>query len=114
MYILSDQCPRIEKCIQNGEGLVKMKELATKEQMYGKARLFSHLVVEPGCSIGYHIHSHETEFYYLLSGEGVYNDNGTEVVLHPGDVTATADGEGHGLVNRSGAPIELLALIVLE
>lgn len=114
MYTLSDQCPRREGQVQNGLGIIHMKDLATKEQMYGHARLFSYITVNPGCSIGYHTHEHETEFYYLLTGEAVFSDNGTETLLHAGDVAATGYGQGHSLENRTEEPVELIALIVLE
>lgn len=114
MYTLSEQCNRREGQVQKGNGIIHMKDLATKEQMYGHARLFSHLVVEPGCSIGNHCHEHETEFYYILKGEATFNDNGKEVLLHAGDVSATGYGETHGLENRSSEPVEMIALIVLE
>ena len=114
MYTLSENCPRREACIQNGKGMAKLKDLATKEQMYDHARLFSHIVLDPGCSIGYHTHTHETEFYYMLKGEAVFSDNGKEVLLHAGDIGATGYGEGHSLENRSQEPVELIALIVTE
>jgi len=114
MYTLSDQCPRREANVQHGKGIVKMKDLATKEQMYDHARLFTHIVLDPGCSIGYHTHTDETEFYYLLRGTAVFSDNGAETVLHAGDVSATGYGEGHSLENRTNEPVELIALIVTE
>ncbi|MCI2055991.1 MAG: cupin domain-containing protein [Oscillibacter sp.] len=114
MYQLSDHCPRREGAVQGGKGLIHMKDLATKEQMYDHARLFSQITVNPGCSIGYHAHKDETEFYYILKGEAVFNDNGTEVTVHAGDVTATGYGESHSLENRTDEPVELVALIVLK
>jgi len=114
MYTLSENCPRKDACIRDGKGLVHMKELTDKEGLYGHGRLFAHLVLDPGCSIGYHDHHHETEFYYILKGEGVFNDNGTEVIVHGGDICATGYGEGHSLENKSDTPVELIALIVLE
>jgi len=114
MFTRSEDCSRREANVQKGKGIVKMKDLATKEQMYGHARLFSHVTVDPGCSIGYHTHAGETEFYYILSGEAVFSDNGKETVLHAGDVSATGYGEGHGLENRTDKPVELVALIVLD
>ncbi len=74
--------------------------------------MFSHIVVNPGCSIGYHDHQHETEFYYILRGEAVFNDDGTEVPVHPGDICATGFGQHHALENRGKEPVELIALIV--
>lgn len=44
--------------------------------------------------IGYHVHDGESETYYILSGRGIFNDNGTVVEVGPGDVTFTGDGEG--------------------
>lgn len=114
MYTLSDQCFRRECVVQNGKGQVQIKELATPEQMYNKARLFSHITLQPGCSIGYHPHERETEFYYILKGEAVFNDDGKEVVLHPGDVSATGYGQKHSLENNTDTDVELIALIVLE
>lgn len=114
MLTLSDQCPKREACVQNGAGIVKMKDLATKEALYNHGRLFSHITVDPGCSIGYHGHEHETEFYYILKGEAVFNDDGTEVVIHAGDICATGYGQHHGLENRTDTPVELIALIIME
>lgn len=114
MVIMSDSCPRRETRVQNGNGIIHMKDLATKEEMYGHARLFATLTIDPGCSIGYHCHEHETEFFYVAKGEAVFNDNGEERVIHPGDVCSTGGGAGHSVENRTGEPVELVALIVLE
>ena len=106
---------------QNAEciGLVglstpSVKDLTDREGLYGHGKMFSHIVVNPGCSIGYHDHQHETEFYYILRGEAVFNDDGTEVPVHPGDICATGFGQHHALENRGKEPVELIALIVTE
>lgn len=114
MYKRSEDCLQMEKQVGGGKGLARMKVLAAPEEMYQSARLFNAITLDPGCSIGYHAHEHETEFYYILSGEAVFNDNGTEVTLHAGDVTQTGYGQSHGMENRSDKPVELIALIVME
>lgn len=114
MYQLSENCPREHRQAQGGKGLAHIKILAKAERMYRGARLFNHITLEPGCSVGYHAHEHETEFYYILSGEAVFNDDGTEVVLHAGDITETGYGKSHGIENRGDAPLEFVALIVTE
>ena len=114
MYTRSENCPRREINAQKGKGLIQIKDLTDQEGLYGHGRMFSHIVVNPGCSIGYHPHSQETEFYYILKGEAVFNDNGEEVLVHPGDICATGFGQYHGLENRSSEPVELIALIVCE
>ena len=114
MFTLSEGCKRADVCVQNGKGLCHIKHLTDKEGLYGHGRMFAHVTVDPGCSIGYHPHEHETEFYYILKGEALFSDNGKEVILHAGDVAATGYGEGHSLENQSQESMELIALIVTE
>ena len=114
MYTLSENCPRKDVCVQNGKGLIHIKDLTDKEGLYGHGRMFAHVTVDPGCSIGYHNHEHETEFYYIIKGEAVFNDDGKEVIVHAGDICAPGSGHYHGLENRTEEPVELIALIVME
>lgn len=114
MVTRSEDCPRTDKCLRNGNGTVNIKDLADKEALYNHARLFAHITVEPGRSIGYHDHVGETEFFYILKGEGQFNDNGALVTVRPGDVCATGGGNAHGMENVSGETLEMLALIMLE
>lgn len=48
------------------------------EEAKGHGRVFSKLVISPGVSIGYHEHIGELGVLYILSGEAIVNDNGTE------------------------------------
>ena len=114
MFIPSEKCPTREQVVQKGEGLLTIKDLAFKEDMYGKARMFSQIDIEPGNSIGYHPHNNETEFYYIIKGEGLFNDNGTEIPVKVGDVCATGYGEFHSLKNTGTELLSIVALIVLE
>ena len=114
MYTLSENCPRKDIRVWEGKGLIHVKDLTDKEGLYNHGRLFTQTTVNPGCSIGYHTHEHETEFYYIIKGEAVFNDNGKEVLLHAGDIGATGYGEGHGLENRTDEPVEMIALIITE
>ena len=50
----------------------------------------------------------------LVKGEGVFNDDGKEVIVHAGDICATGYGQSHGLENKSSEPVEMIALIVME
>ena len=52
MFTPSDKCPRRDACVQNGKGLIHMKDLTDKEGLYNHGRLFAHVTVDPGCSIG--------------------------------------------------------------
>ncbi|MDD3251708.1 MAG: cupin domain-containing protein [Lachnospiraceae bacterium] len=96
-----------------GLGEITVRELLNgPEEMYHQGRVFAHTTVYPGSAIGYHIHDRESETYYILSGKAKYNDNGSEVILHPGDVAFTGTGEGHGIEAMGEEPVEMIALIL--
>lgn len=52
-----------------------------------------------------HWHTHEDEFVYVLEGELVLVEDGAETLLRAGDCAAFPknSGNGHHLINRSGA-----------
>ena len=77
-------------------------------------RLFNVVTFPPKSSIGYHVHTGETETYMVLSGKGKYNDNGTEVIVEAGDVTFCSSGEGHGLENIGDEDLVVVALILFD
>lgn len=69
------------------------------------------LTLMPGVwSAQRHWHSAEDEFVYVLSGEVVLKSDAGEEVLRAGDCAAfpKGDGNGHHLLNQSGAPAVLL------
>lgn len=98
-----------------GEGEAKMyRILEGADEMYGKGRVFNHLILEPGCEVGWHVHHGDGETYYILKGQGEYSDNGAVITLFPGDVAFVDDGEGHSLKNTGGETLEAIALILYK
>lgn len=104
---------RIEHMCE-GNGHVIIKELLDEQQLNGKCGLYAEVTLEPGCSLGYHEHHNESETYYILSGKGIYSDNGTLRMVSAGDVTFTPDGQGHGLTNSGDEDLVFMALIILD
>ena len=98
--------------MKGGDGTVYVTEFVTSAELNEKGRLFGNIHLDPGASIGYHEHEGESELFYVVSGEAVYNDNGTEYPLHAGDTAVVTDGNGHGIANRGTEPVDLIALIV--
>ena len=47
-----------------------IKHILGEKELNGKCGLYAEVVIEPGCSLGYHEHHGESETYYILSGEG--------------------------------------------
>jgi len=103
----------IGKGMFGAEGQVIFKRIIEKpEELYGKGRVFSVATLEKDCGLGYHVHKGDGEYYYALSGEAEYNDNGVITTLKAGDTAFCPDGEGHGVVNRKDEPFVFVALIV--
>ena len=96
-----------------GNGHVIIKHILGETQLNGKCGLYAEVTIEPGCSLGYHEHHGESETYYLQSGTGDYNDNGTIRPVKAGDVTFTPSGKGHALANTGNTDLVFMALIIL-
>lgn len=99
--------------MRDGIGQVQMLEIFSKEEMKGKCRLFNQITLEPGCSIGSHVHDGEEEIYYILSGNGTVDDNGTLKDIGPGDALKTGGGESHSITNTGVDPLVFMAVILL-
>lgn len=95
-----------------GEGHYFRRDILNcPEEFYGKGRVYSHMTLPPGCTVGYHEHHGDAEVYYFLKGHGQFNDNGNVVDIHPGDVAVTFEGQGHGMVNNGDEDMEFIAMI---
>ncbi len=104
----------VREAMKGGPGSVVQTSFASKEELLNKARLFGNLHLEPNCGIGVHTHEGESELFYIVNGTVVYNDDGVEHELHAGDLAVVEPGHSHGVSNRSDAPADLVALIVLQ
>lgn len=97
--------------VEGGCGELILEMVADKRVNPSNVKLYAHAKLEPGSSIGYHVHRGESEIYYILSGKGLYDDNGTKREVAVGDVTFTPDGEGHSLENIGDCVLEFMAII---
>lgn len=104
---------RVEN-MAGGKGHVLIKDILGEKELNGKCGLYSEVTIEPGCSLGYHEHHGESETYYILSGKGDYNDNGTVRPVKEGDITYTPNGCGHGLENTGDENLVFMALIIYD
>ena len=75
-----------------GKGHVIIKHILEDKELNGKCKMYAEVTLEPGCSLGYHEHHNESETYYILSGKGIYSDNGTLRMVSAGDVIANESG----------------------
>ena len=96
-----------------GKGRMKMEKILSAAELSDKCGLYARVTLPPGAVLGYHEHHGNGECYFILSGEGVYDDNGDKRPVKAGDVTWTPDGSGHGLSNEDGKEdLAFMALII--
>jgi len=97
-----------------GAGHVLVENLLDAEGLGEGSRLFAKAILPPSCEIGHHEHHDEVEAYYILSGNGMYDDNGKAVAVEPGDVVFCKDGDGHGIKNTGTCELVFIALILAK
>jgi len=108
-----DMVKEIKEQMRGGKGSVEILHVFNKEELKGKARLCAKITIEPGSSIGLHPHVDEEEIFYVVSGKGLVNDNGTTVEVGPGDGILNGDGASHGVEAIGDEPLVMMAVILL-
>lgn len=104
--------PDLREGMRGGNGTVKLTNFTVPADLNDKGRMFGTIVLEPGCSIGYHVHESDSELFYILKGKAAYNDNGVETTVEAGDVTYCPAGTGHSIACLGEEAVELVALIL--
>lgn len=99
--------------MRSGKGSVQMTHIFKQDELTGKCRLFAKVTINPGCSIGLHEHDKEEEIYYIISGKGLVNDNGTIREVSAGDAVLTGNGASHSIENCEDVPLVMIAVILL-
>jgi len=108
----AQQAHSIREYMRGGRKHVQFTDLSA--QLPPKCRTFSILTLIPGASIGYHVHEGEAELFYVLEGNGRFQDDDQYFDISAGDCTATFSGHGHGVENTGDTNLVLLANIVKD
>lgn len=103
----------VKQNASGGEGHITVKYILDEAEMSGKGKMFAEVTIGPGCSLGYHEHQGESETYYIIKGQGEYDDNGTMRQVTAGDKTFTRNA-GHGIRNTADTDLVFMALVIYE
>lgn len=98
--------------MRGGKGKVEIARFLKPGEFHDKGRLFGKITLKPGTSIGLHQHVGDCETFYVLAGEGTYNDNGNIVSIKAGQVLYTDNNEKHSVENTGNENLELIAMIL--
>ena len=92
-----------------GEGSLAWRVVL--EEAVNKGIAFVHdNILDPGVTIGEHIHDNDEELYMILEGTGTMRIDGVDHEVGPGDVCITRAGHSHGLANTGPVPIRQLVI----
>jgi mannose-6-phosphate isomerase-like protein (cupin superfamily) len=103
----------IREKMRGGAKEVHVLDLMEKGTM-AHCRLFSKMTLIPGASIGEHEHIGETEYYWILQGEGIVTEKDGEHKVKEGDLVITGNGAKHAIRNDGKEDLVFLALIILD
>lgn len=103
--------PEKREHMRGGDGTATVTPAFLQGDYQSELRLYSHITLPTGASIGYHVHQGEEELFYILAGTAEFNDNGILQTIKAGDATVTCSGQGHSIRNIGDAPVEILAVI---
>ncbi len=112
MIIKKENMPMEDrKAWRGGEGAPQITHLCP-EGKPSNWRFMARVDFKPGESIGEHVHSGETELYYIIEGEATVIDNGESVKVPAGDSIVTGNGAGHSIINTGSGRMTMLAIVV--
>ena len=97
--------------LRGGKGKAILFRVPLDEEKKGPTGMAARIELEPGTSIGYHLHEDDEETYAIVSGEGVFTGDGKDVPALPGDIFVTCRGHGHALRNSGSEPLIFFAVI---
>ncbi|WP_016908915.1 cupin domain-containing protein [Streptomyces xiaopingdaonensis] len=83
-----------------GEGVCRWKMLMNGMHLEGEWNCVEYVVIEPGGSVGEHVHLRTEEIYYIVSGRALLTMNGEESEVSAGDLVTTPIGAAHAIANR--------------
>ncbi len=95
-----------------GEGEARIDNLFDAKDLYANPSWVGMVNLGKDDTVGYHQHNGDMELYTIVKGTALFNDNGTEAILYPGDTTLTKDGEFHSIKPYECDELSFLAAVI--
>jgi quercetin dioxygenase-like cupin family protein len=100
------------KNLASGTGKAYLRNMLLDSELPNHLLHMAEVTLLPGTKVGYHQHVGDSEAYYIVSGQGIYQDNDKEYEVSANSVTIAYDGDSHGLINNGTYPLIFIAVIV--
>ena len=104
--------PKKPEPIHGGDGLCPHATVFSGSEINAPVQFINYTILPPGASFGLHTHGNDNEFYVVLAGEGVYQQEGQEQTVKKGDIMMNAPFAAHGIRNTGSVDLELLVFEV--
>ena len=104
----------INEKMRDGNGSAILEHLLDENDMAKGSKLFSKVTLKENCSIGLHTHYNETEYYYILEGNGKVEEKDGIKYVSKGDLVITKDKESHSIANTGKEDLVFMAIIILD
>ena len=106
------ECDMKNEVIHEGKGMCMHATVFEEKEIEAPVRFINYTIIPPAGSFGLHAHGNDNEFYVLLEGEGVYQQDGQEIKVKKGDIMMNAPYSEHGIYNTGEKNMELLVFEV--
>ena len=93
-----------------GIGQMTFRTLLKPEVLGGRTGMFAVITLEPGNTVGEHLHDTDSEVFFILEGEAVMLEDGQRYPVSAGDIEYCPQGHSHGLEPAGDKPVVFLAL----
>lgn len=101
--------------MKGGSGVFHVEHILEAAELRDKGRMFARGTLAPGCSVGYHVHPHDMEICFFLSGAGAVRDeSGVVTEVAAGDCNVCDVGHGHEIINTGQEDLVYLCVILFE
>lgn len=101
-----------EEQIHEGIGMCRHIGVISEADVETPVRFINYTIIPPSNSFGLHQHGNDNEFYIVLSGEGIYEQDGEKAAVKKGDILINKPFATHGIVNTGDVDMELLVIEV--
>lgn len=96
--------------IRGGAGRAEAREYLRAGDLGGVLGM-SVITLEPGATIGEHVHPATEELYFVLAGAGTGVLDSEHFPVGPGDAYVVRAGHSHGLAAGPDGPLKFLAVL---
>lgn len=110
---LSEMAEEAKANIRGGVGAARGVDFLKQGEMDGIVSM-GRTTLEPGSTIGEHVHPNTEDLYLILEGRGTGILNGERFPVETGDLFLVKAGGSHGLINDSDRPLTFLGVLTRQ